>query len=284
VKRSFSSSVREELCGLKIESRHCALAELAAFLINVCGIKPDGITLRTEQPHIRRRYVALMEFIFKPGTPPRNIVSAAGAGVTVSPVVLMASCCKQAYIRGSFITGGTISDPTKNYHMEFIYPNNEALAGQLQEILLSFGINAKTRSSHSQVFIKEAEDIVETLRITGASKSLLTFENTRVTKEIANTVNRRVNFETANINKTVSAAVSQRTDIEFIAEHMGLSTLAEPLQEVAKLRLKYETASLQEIGGMLKEPVSKSGVNHRLRRISEIAEGLRREDERGSKK
>jgi DNA-binding protein WhiA len=284
VKRSFSSSVREELCGQEIISRHCALAELAAFLINVCEIKPDAITLRSEQPHIRRRYAALTEYSFKPGTPPRNVVSAAGVGETVSPVVLMASCCKQAYIRGSFITGGTVSDPAKNYHMEFTYPHSGALAGQLQEILLSFGINAKTRSSLSQVFIKEAEDIVETLRITGASKSLLTFESTRVTKEIANTINRRVNFETANINKTVSAAVSQRTDITLIAEHMGLSNLPEPLQEVARLRLKYETASLQEIGGMLKEPVSKSGVNHRLRRISEIAEALRREDERGSNK
>ncbi len=282
MKRSFSSGVREELCGLEIDSRHCALAELAAFLINVCEVTPEAIVLRTEQPYIRKRYDMLMENIFTNGAAPRKVISAAGVGRTVSPVVLMASCCKHAYIRGSFITGGTVSDPNKNYHLEFTYPGGEALAGQLQDILLTFGINAKTRRSQAQVFIKEAEDIAETLRITGASKSLLLFENTRVTKEIANDVNRRVNFETANINKTVSAAVSQRTDIEYIAEHMGLSNLPEPLEEVAKLRLKYETASLQEIGGMLREPVGKSGVNHRLRKISAIAEALRREDERGS--
>ena len=123
--------------------------------------------------------------------------------------------------------------------------------------------------------MKESESIADTLVLMEAHASMLSFTNARVFKEMRNTVNRKVNFETANLNKTVNAAVSQIDEIRYIANTVGLGYLNKPLEEVARLRLDYETASLQEIGFMLDPPVGKSGVNHRLRKISEIAETLR---------
>jgi len=186
---------------------------------------------------------------------------------------------KRAFVRECFLFGGVISNPGKTYHVEFTLPTEKAR--ELSTVLSEFGLSPKTidRKGQTVVYIKEAESIADILNIMGAHKSLLMLENTRVEKYVRNTINRKVNFETANLNKTVDAALSQIDAIKYIDETVGLSYLAKPLAEIARLRLENETHTLTEIGQLLTPPVGKSGVNHRLRKINKIAEKLKQEKE-----
>lgn len=184
----------------------------------------------------------------------------------------------RAYVRDCFLASGTISDPNRSYHLEF-----GADATQVEKLLYTlrgFGLNPKQskRRGMTVVYIKDAGEIADILNIMMAHKTLLTFESIRVEKELRNNLNRKVNFETANLNKTVAAALEQIEAIKFIEEQAGFGHLTEPLEKVARLRLQYESASLEEIGAMLVPPISKSGVNHRLRKINEIAESLKGAD------
>jgi hypothetical protein len=192
----------------------------------------------------------------------------------------MHHCCKRAYTRGSYIASGTCSDPGKSYHLEFSLPD-QALAQRLFDILTALNLNLApglvNRKTNTVIYFKESESIADVLAIMEAHKSMLKFENMRVVKDMRNDVNRKVNFETANLSKTVNAAVSQKEDITYVIESVGLGYLPKPLEEVARLRLSYGSASLQEIGAMLDPPIGKSGVNHRLRKIGKIAETLREE-------
>jgi hypothetical protein len=181
------------------------------------------------------------------------------------------------FVRECFLAGGTISDPNRSYHLEFGLPAEKSEV--LMHVLQEFGLNPKqtTRRNNSLLYIKEASEIADILNIMLTHKSLLYFENVRVEKELRNNLNRKINFETANLNKTVFAALGQIEAIEYIETKVGLSYLTEPLEAVARLRLSHDNASLEEIGAMLVPPIGKSGVNHRLRRIQEIAEGLKKE-------
>ncbi|MCL1843777.1 MAG: DNA-binding protein WhiA [Defluviitaleaceae bacterium] len=180
----------------------------------------------------------------------------------------------RAFVRECFLAGGVISDPGRTYHLEFSL--TETKADKLAEILIFFGIRPKkiARGGQSVVYIKEAEEIADVLKIMRANKALLALENKRVEKSIRNNVNRKVNFETANLNKTVDAALSQIEAIKLISQTVGLSFLSAPLEAVARLRLKNENLSLAEIGALLEPPIGKSGVNHRLRKICKIADEL----------
>jgi len=185
----------------------------------------------------------------------------------------------RAFVRECFLYGGVISNPGKTYHVEFTLPPEKA--HELSKVLSEFGLSPKMteRKGQTVVYIKEAESIADILNIMGAHKSLLLLENTRVEKYVRNTINRKVNFETANLNKTVDAALGQIDEIKYIDETVGLCYLTKPLADVAKLRLENETHTLVEIGQLLDPPVGKSGVNHRLRKISKIAEKLKNEKE-----
>ena len=160
--------------------------------------------------------------------------------------------------------------------MEFLC-DNEALAIQLQNIIRDFDVEAKiiTRKKYFVVYIKEGSSIVELLNVMEAHVSLMSFENSRILKEVRNTVNRRVNCETANIKKTADASSRQMEDIYLLRDTYGLKNLPEKLREVAEVRLEYPEATLQELGEMLSVPVGKSGVNHRLRKLSELADKVR---------
>ncbi len=153
----------------------------------------------------------------------------------------------------------------------------EGKARQLMEIINSFEMDAKVvmRKKNHVVYLKEGSQIVDMLNIMEAHVSLMNLENVRIIKEMRNSVNRKVNCETANINKTVSAAVKQLEDINYIKNARGLDSLPDNLREIALVRLEYPQAPLKELGAYLEPPVGKSGVNHRLRRLSELAEELR---------
>lgn len=174
------------------------------------------------------------------------------------------------------MSAGSMSDPEKSYHFEIVC-TTEKKAEQLMEIINSFDIDAKivSRKKNYVVYVKEGAQIVDMLNIMEAHVALMNLENVRILKEMRNSVNRQVNCETANINKTVNAAVKQIEDINYIQETVGLESLPENLQEIAEVRLKYPEAALKELGTFLEPPVGKSGVNHRLRKICEIAETMR---------
>ena len=179
-----------------------------------------------------------------------------------------------------FSTAGSISDPQKGYHFEIVCPSQE-ISGQLQEIIHSFHIDAKMvlRKKSYVLYVKEGAQIVDMLAIMEANVALMDLENIRILKEMRNSVNRKVNCETANINKTVNAAVKQIEDIRLLEEKVGLESLNEGLEEIARLRLQYPEATLKELGLMLNPQVGKSGVNHRLRKLSLLADDLRENKE-----
>lgn len=183
---------------------------------------------------------------------------------------------KKAFIRGSFLGSGSINDPNKKYHIE-ISLENKQYANILKNILNEFDITFKEleRKSSFSLYSKDGEEISKFLALIGASKAVINFEEIRVIRDIRNNVNRKVNCETANLNKTVNAAVRQIEDIKFIYKSKAEDKLSDNLKEIANLRMENPDISLVELGKLLKEPIGKSGVNHRLKKIQEIANELR---------
>lgn len=187
-------------------------------------------------------------------------------------------CCKRAYLRGAFLAAGSVNDPGSNsYHLE-IGATTSAFGDYVSALMNSYDLHAKAiqRKRNFVVYLKEGEKIVEFLSIIGAHQALLKFEDVRILKGMRNQVNRLVNCETANLNKTILAAVRQLEVIQLIQDRVGLSSLPDHLREVAELRLRYPDINLQELTNRLTHKVSKSGLNHRFRKLEQIADELRR--------
>ena len=316
---SFSSRVKEELSRQVSPARHCQIAEIAAILslcgrIHIDENENYSIRIHTENVAVARKYFTLLKKAFNIRTDisiRRNaflkknrtyavmvrehedairVLEAAklvnehgeiGENLSVvRNLVIQNDCCRRAFIRGAFLAAGSISDPEKFYHFEIACTSMEK-AKQLQEVISTFSIDAKivVRKKYYVVYIKEGSQIVELLGLMEAHVALMEWENIRILKEMRNSVNRQVNCETANINKTVSAAVKQLGDITYIRDTVGLDYLPEALAEIAQIRLDKPDATLKELGESLNPPVGKSGVNHRLRKISTIAETLREQRE-----
>ncbi len=304
---SFSGEVKEELAGQISSSRHCQIAELAAMVCYSGRLEQANtgnacLTIQAENEKVIRKGFTLLQKSFNictgvTGKGPyflkieeKDQVSRLlqslklseyssqkdGRMDTVNPLLIKNACCRRAYLRGAFLTTGSMSDPEKSYHLEFVcLTRRQAL--QLQEIIRDFDIEARivTRKNHDIVYMKEGAGIVDLLNVTGAHISLMNLENLRIVKEMRNSINRRVNCETANITKTVNASTKQIQDIMLIQKTLGLKGLQDSLREVAEVRLEYPEATLKELGEYLNPPVGKSGVNHRVRKLSEIAERIR---------
>ena len=178
-------------------------------------------------------------------------------------------------IRDAFLQSGSISDPEKFYHLEIVFTSYDD-AQTIKKLIDGFGLDGKIveRKGHYVVYLKEGAQIADMLRIMEAPMALMEFENIRIVKDVRNSVNRKFNCEMANLSKTVNAARKQYEDIVYIRDSVGLHELSEGLEEIAQLRLEYPEASLVELGEMLSPRLGKSGVNHRLKRIEEIAETL----------
>lgn len=283
---SFSESVKEELLGHISKSRHCQLAELAAFLNFsgrvIHGKERDFLSFESENEELVRKYFTLAKKTYNIKTSISDVEEREITGnlfhedLSVKNSYLQNACCKRAFIRGAFLTSGSMSDPEKAYHFEIVC-NREDRAEQLRDIMNSFGMEAKivSRKRSYVVYLKEGEQIVDILNIMEAPVALMNLENIRILKEMRNSVNRQVNCETANIHKTVSAAVKQIEDIEYLREKVGLEHLPLPLREMAYVRLEHPDAPLKELGTYLVPAVGKSGVNHRLRKLGIMAEDLR---------
>jgi DNA-binding protein WhiA len=314
---SFSSQVKEELSRQIHKGRHCQIAEIAAVLSFAGKLEGAGeesvLRVYTENISLARKYFILMKQTFQVTcriAVRQNIylhksrafvISLYGADnirrvlqavrwrneknegirtrALVNGLLVQNSCCRRAFLRGAFLSAGSMSDPEKSYHFEVVCTGEEK-ARQLMEMMNSFGMDAKVvmRKKNHVVYLKEGAQIVDMLNIMEAHVSLLNLENVRIMKEMRNSVNRQVNCETANINKTVSAAVKQLEDINYIKNTKGLESLPENLREIALVRLEYPQAPLKELGAYLEPAVGKSGVNHRLRRLCEIAEEIRQKN------
>ena len=282
---SFSSEIKQELSWQLPSARHCRLAEISAIL-SFCshveaGTEGTGnVRMHTENLAVARKYFTLLKKTFninmnvsvrqnrKPHGNRSFEITALTDMTAVRHVLIQNPCCRRAYIRGAFLASGSVSDPEKGYHFEIVCADS-ARAEQLSAMLESFGIEAKiTLRKHSYIlYVKEGSQIADILNVMEAHVGLMKFENIRILKEMRNSVNRQVNCETANLNKTVSAAVKQIEDIQYIQSTIGFEKLPENLAEIARLRLEQPGMSLKELGQMLTPPVGKSGVNHRLRKL-----------------
>ena len=196
----------------------------------------------------------------------------------VSDEIMGNSQKMRSYLRGAFMASGSVNNPeTSRYHLE-IYSTYEEHNQDICDMLNYYGLNGRTleRRNGYISYLKGAEHIADFLTLIGATNSMLKFEDVRIVRDMRNSVNRIVNCETANMNKTIDAASKQIENIRFIDERVGLQALPEKLQEIAELRLENPEVSLKELGEMLSTgPISKSGINHRIRKINEFAENLR---------
>lgn len=309
---SFSAKVKEELGKYISRNRHCQIAELAAIIHYqgqlTRGEKGQlQLQIMTENPFVLRKCFTILNKAFNIETSEmeqeclqnhknsvytitlenekdimdifQTIKLFDDEGVLhdlrggVNPEILKQYCCRRAFTRGAFLCIGSISDPQKGYHLELVC-NNRFQAEQIQEVLTLFELDAKivVRKKYYVVYLKEGAHIVDFLGITKARVALMELENLRILKEMRNSINRKVNCETANIAKTVNAAAKQIDDIVFIRDYVGFSKLPDTLREMAQIRLEHPESSLKELGQYLEPPVGKSGVNHRLRKLSEIAD------------
>lgn len=186
---------------------------------------------------------------------------------------------KKAVVRGSFMASGSLNEPNKKYHLEILFSSKEN-AEYVFYIIETFGIESKLlkRKEKYSLYIKDSEEISKFLALIGAKKAVLDYEEIRIIREMRSNVNRLVNCETANINKTINVAVSQIADINFIKQKNKFEELPENLKEIANIRLENPESSLVELGNLLKKPIGKSGVNHRLKKLQEIARELREEN------
>lgn len=307
---SFAAMTKKELTQLDTDGC-CAKAELAA-LIRMNGVlsfsnKQLVLDISTENAAIARRIYTLIKKTFpihvellvrkKMRLKKNNVYLVRisqqaqklleNLGIMeegyqfirqISSEIINDNCCKRAYLRGAFLAGGSVNHPeTSSYHLE-VFSLYEEHNQSLCELVNSYDLNAKVleRKKGFIVYIKEGEKITEFLNVIGAHQALLFFEDVRIMKDMRNSVNRLVNCETANLNKTVGAAMRQVENIRFIQKEVGLHILPEKLREIAELRVKHQDVTLKELGEMVSTgKVSKSGVNHRLRKIDEFANKLR---------
>ncbi|MCS7459232.1 DNA-binding protein WhiA [Paenibacillus doosanensis] len=307
---SFAAQTKKELTMIQSEAACCETAELSA-LIRMNGsvqLTSQRIVLdvSTENAAIARRMYSLLKKQFRVHTEllvrkkmrlkknnvyivrvPNQVqeilsrLHIVSEGFMFTPgiedEIIREDCCKRAYLRGAFLAGGSVNNPEgSSYHLE-ISSMYEEHCQALCELANRFDLNARCieRKKGFVFYIKEGEKIIEFLNLIGAHQALLRFEDVRIMKDMRNSVNRLVNCETANLNKTIGAAVRQIDNIRLLQKELGLENLPEKLREVAEIRLMHPDMNLKEVGDLLKGSVSKSGVNHRLRKIDELAEKIR---------
>ncbi|MEJ8778497.1 DNA-binding protein WhiA [Pseudogracilibacillus sp. ICA-222130] len=310
---SFTSEIKKELITLE-DDLCCKKAELTALIRMNGVISTIGTSImldvQTENAAIARRIFTLMKEVFpsnieilvrkKMKLKKNNIyivrmreavdelfsilkIDYEDEGFEYGPISAMyeKDCCHRAYLRGAFIARGSINNPeTSSYHLE-IFNLDPEHNHELLQLMNEYNLKARElqRRNGYIVYMKEAEKITEFLNIIGAHKALFKFEDVRIVRDMRNSVNRIVNCETANLNKTISASVRQAEHIKYIKDTVGIEALPERLQEIAKVRLEYPEVPLKELGELLPSgPLSKSGVNHRLKKIEQFAQQLQAND------
>ena len=274
---SYASDMKKELTLIEITQDREFLSELSA-LIKMNGILTIAngrlsLSFQTENASIARRMYSLIKYFYKV-----HINISVRDRLDIAEELIDTEEKRKAYLRGAFLAGGSINNPrTSSYHME-IFSYYEEHNKELMELLNSFNLNARSleRKKGFIVYIKESEKIAEFINLVGAYQALFQFEDERIVRDINNSVNRMQNCDMANMNKTVNASAKQVEDINIIEERLGLDNLDDKLRVVAEARLKYPEYPLKEIAEMIEDgKLSKSGLNHRFRKIAKIAKELK---------
>jgi len=307
---SFSTLVKDELCRIELHDTCCMKAEILGVILTgnlfsyeknfrnlkmvtenaafarrvystirkVYGISPEVSIRRSSKlkKHISYSIILASMQIINKMLYDFEISAFNEDGFVPTNTTLKKVCCRKSFLRAAFLSGGSISDPEKTYHLE-ISTRNKMCTEIIIELLKDYDINVKiiTRKGNYVAYIKEGENIVDFLNIIGAHSALMELENVRILKGMRNGVNRIVNCETANLGKTVNASVRQVDNIKLIKSTIGISNLPENLIDIANLRLENAELSLKELGEMLNPRLGKSGVNHRLRKLDELADEIR---------
>lgn len=297
---SFTIDVKNELCNEFPTSRCCIRAHLAGIAL-FCGasVYENGANIfrmRTESEIVAQRIVDLCIELLdsEPQTSKTGKIYAIDIkesverflselgllqnGVVrflINPFIVHDDCCKASFVSGAFLGGGYVKTPKNGYHFE-IKTHYHDLSRDLAEIMTDIGFEPKTvtRKSEFVSYIKQSDVICDILGLFGATEAMFELCNVKIFNDMKNKVTRRANCDIANINKSVAAATEQITAINKIKEKRGLSSLPNVLEEMARLRMENPDANLKELGELLKPPISKSGVNHRLKKIIKIAEEL----------
>lgn len=307
---SFAGDVKKELTQLTVDYEH-ARSELAAILrMNGSISLMNGqliLNVQTENAAIARRiYSLLKEFFHTHGElvvrkkmklkknniyivrvkdrveeilKDLEILDTLVINPNISAEMMENEQRSRSYLRGAFLAGGSVNNPEKSaYHLE-IYSVYEEHCEDLVTMMNQFNLNARSveRRSGYIAYLKGSEQIADFLALIGATSSMLKFEDIRIVRDMRNSVNRIVNCETANLNKVADAANRQIENIKYLDEHLGLDKLPDKLQEVAFVRVAHPELSLKELGELIPGgPISKSGINHRLRKINEMAAKLQK--------
>lgn len=315
---SFSGEVKQELKQTMDRARHCRIAEITAIITLCGGVAISSsermrIRIRTENPYVAGKFCTLVSGTFQAHcevqvsrrrrsgreTAPTylavtsaqdserilqacRLMDADGrlreSESLVDETIVQQRCCRRAFLRGAFLSAGSVSDPAHYYHYE-ITCTQAAWAGDLMKLMETFEMTPRMtmRKDRYVIYLKEGSQIADMLRIMEAPSSLMKFENIRILRDISNHVNRAVNCETANLTKTIDASVRQVEDIQYLLDHGYLQHLSAGLQQTARLRLEYPDLPLAQLAALHDPPVGKSGVNHRLNKLGELAGRYREE-------
>ena len=310
---SFSSEVKEELSRQTDSARHCRIAFLTALFHMAPVLTEDTVGIRTDLEYAAQAFAnvlkkvvqapvseerrpkgksweitvtvsgkeqvkSLLEAMKLDRSPDTELIPQQDEIRSILPsrLLLQKTCCRKAYLRGVFLMTGSVSDPSKSYHLEIVFQRQED-ARMIVKLMdsLGFGARVSTRKGRFVVYLKESEQISDLLGAMGATLCLMKLENERILKDIAGNINRQVNFDAANLKKKGVPSKRQREDIEYIERTVGLGTLPATLQQAAHLRLEMPDASLQELSEASQPHVGKSGINHRLKKLETIAQELR---------
>ena len=293
---SFASEIKREICNVPIKAPCCSVAELAGVICYGAIEKNNTLYVKTEASFVAKRIYKLVKeclgikcAVIKSGNSRKTykIEIASGSGIKevlkktgikqqkVDSEITEKFCCKKAFLRGVFLISGSCNDPQKSYHLEMSVSkerNVEMLVDLFSEMDMKAGI--LLRRNNRVVYLKDSDNISDTVGYMGATNSMMEIQRVKIYKVFKNNITRTVNFESANINKTAVNAAQQREVIKKIAENIGLDSLEASLKELALLRIENE-CSLKELGEMMTKPLSKSGVNHKFKKLQEIAQSIK---------
>lgn len=294
---SFSSDVKSEISKAENISSCCFHAQVYGLVL-FAHFSKYNLSITTENTDVFSLYVSYLReycgvepIISKSGTKKMTAYVKTDADKTkvfdkfghsfneatlrINRANISDECCAGAFLRGAFLSCGTVTSPESGYHLEFVVPYKK-LCTDLMKFLDELNLNPKyiVRKGNHIVYFKDSESIEDILAIIGAQDASLYVMGIKIEKDVKNKVNRKLNFEISNISKTVDAAQIQISSIELIESRQGLSSLPDNLQKIARLRLEYPESSLSELEKLLDEPISRSGINHRLNKIVKIAQDI----------
>lgn len=310
--QSFASKLKNELCSVRSRTKEEAAAALSGFFLTAGALRIGhslALTAETESNAVAKWVLSVCDSFYPElegtvslhersrlgknkryrivltGTSIRDclkewgILSAENDGFlldTIPRALTDTDMGARCFLRGAFLGVGTVSDPEKSYQLEFVL-SREEMGNSILELLQQYELPVKQvlRKGFAVVYLKESDKISELIGMMGGSTTLTRFEQARVYKDLRNHLNRQVNFETANLDKTADAAVRQTEDIRFLMAETDFTQLPEGLQQMAHLRVNNPDATLVELGEMMNPPLGKSGVNHRLRKLTKLADELR---------